>query len=159
MGLGFDSSLEQRPYSAPTVFNYYEPDFQNPGALQTANLFSPEFQILNESSITRMNDTIQNLIVNWYVTSNTCATTPTRACIPFAPFVSMLQTANASTYAQLVDELNIRMMYGSMTANMRTVLINMLTAQAAPTTDANRIDRIRQVLRVIIVSPEFAVQR
>jgi len=158
MALAFDSSLSQRPYNANTVFNFYEPDYQNPGAIQNANLFSPEFQILNESSITRMNDTVQNLIVNWYVGSGTCATV-TRVCVPFAPYVAMIQTANATTYGQLVDELNVRTMYGSMSANMRTVLINMLTSQAAPTTDAQRISRIQQVLRVIIVSPEFAVQR
>ncbi len=159
MGLGFDTTLSQRPYNSPTVFNFFEPDYQNPGALQTANLYSPEFQILNESSITRMNDTLQNLVANWYVGATTCTNNPTFACISLAPFVSMLQTANATTYGELIDELNIRLMYGSMSAGMRTVLIGMLTAQTAPTTDANRIDRIRQVLRVIIVSPEFAVQR
>jgi hypothetical protein len=159
MALGFDTSLGQRPYNAPTVFNFYEPDYQNPGALQAANLYSPEFQILNESSITRMNDTAQNLVANWYVGSTTCNTL-TRACVPFAPYVAILQQpGNATTYGQLIDELNIRLMYGSMTANMRTVLVNMLTSQAAPTTDANRIQRIQQVLRVMIVSPEFAVQR
>lgn len=159
MSLGFDSSLGQRPYNSPTVFNFFEPDFQNPGALQTANLYSPEFQILNESSITRMNDTIQNLIANWYVGSTSCNTV-TRPCVPFAPYVAILQQpGNATTYGQLVDELNLRLMAGAMSANMRSVLVNMLTSQAAPTTDATRISRIQQVLRVIIVSPEFAVQR
>jgi uncharacterized protein (DUF1800 family) len=162
MGLGFNSSFNQRPYNSPTVFNFFEPDYQNPGALQLANLYSPEFQILNESSITGMNDTIQSLIANWYVGSTSCtgsASNLSRPCIPFAPYVAMLQTANATTYAQLVDELNLRTMYGSMSANMRTVLIAMLTGQTAPTTDATRITRIQQVLRVIIASPEFAVQR
>ena len=159
MGMGFDSSLEQRPYSSPTVFNFYEPDYQNPGTLQNANLFSPEFQILNESSITRMNNTLQNVIVNWYVGSNTCNTTPTRACVPLAPYVAMLQTANPTTFGQVADELNIRLMYGGMSSNMRTVLINMMNAAPAATTDAIRLDKVRQALRVIILSPEFAVQR
>lgn len=160
MSLGFDSSFNQRAYSSPTVFNFYEPDYQNPGTLQTANLFTPEFQILNESTITRMNDTIQDRVSNWYVGSNNCNTTLTRPCVQFAPYVTILQqTGNATTYGQLVDELNLRLMYGSMSANMRTVLVNMLTSQAAPTTDALRISRIQQLLRVIVVSPEFAVQQ
>ena len=160
MGLGFDSSFNQRAYSSPTVFNFYEPDYQNPGALQTANLYTPEFQILNESTITRMNDTIQNLGSNWYVGSSNCTNSPTRPCVPFAPYVTILQqTGNATTYGQLIDELNIRLMYGSMSASMRGVLVNMLTSQAAPTTDATRISRIQQLLRVIVVSPEFAVQQ
>lgn len=159
MSMGFDSSFNQRPYNSPTVFNFYEPDYQNPGTIQTANLYSPEFQILNESSITRMNDTIQNLIANWYVGSSSCSTV-TRPCVPFANYVAILQQpGNATTYGQLIDEFNIRLMYGAMSATMRTTLVNMLLAQSAPTTDATRIQRIQQVLRVIIVSPEFAVQK
>ena len=159
MSMGFDSSFNQRPYNSPTVFNFYEPDYQNPGTIQAANLYSPEFQILNESSITRMNDTIQNLISNWYIGSTSCATV-TRPCVPFGYYVGILQQAgNATTYGQLIDEFNIRLMYGAMSANMRTTLVNMLLAQSAPTTDTTRIQRIQQVLRVIIVSPEFAVQK
>ena len=107
-----------------------------------------------------MNDTIQNLGSNWYVGSSNCTNSPTRPCVPFAPYVTILQqTGNATTYGQLIDELNIRLMYGSMSASMRGVLVNMLTSQAAPTTDATRISRIQQLLRVIVVSPEFAVQQ
>ena len=159
MSLGFDSSFSQRPFNSPTVFNFYEPDYQNPGALQTANLYSPEFQILNESTITRMNDTIQNRIATWYVGSSSCNTV-TRPCVPFDPYLAILQQpGNATTYGQLIDEFNIRLMYGAMSSNMRNVLVNMLTSQSAPTTDSTRIQRIQQVLRVIIVSPEFAVQK
>jgi uncharacterized protein (DUF1800 family) len=163
MSLGFDSSFSQRPYNAPTVFNFYEPDYQNPGALQTANLYSPEFQILNESTITRMNDTIQSRIAGggWYIATGTATcSAATRACVLLDPYLAIMQQpGNATTYGQLIDELNLRLMYGSMTANMRSVLVTMLTSQTAPTTDANRVARILQVLRVMIVSPEFAVQR
>jgi len=159
MLLGFDSSLSQRPYNSPTVFNFYEPDFRNPGAIQSANLYSPEFQILNESTITRMNDTIQNLTANYYVGSSNCNTV-TRPCIPFAPYLTIMQQpGNATTYGQLIDEFNRRLMSGAMTASMRSVLVTMLTSQTAPTTDSTRISRIQQVLRVIVVSPEFAVQK
>ncbi|HET7844183.1 MAG TPA: DUF1800 family protein, partial [Xanthomonadales bacterium] len=39
----------QRPHGAPSVFNFYEPDYQQPGAIATAGLYSPEFQIINEN--------------------------------------------------------------------------------------------------------------
>jgi uncharacterized protein (DUF1800 family) len=167
MSLGFDSSFGQRPYTAPNVFNFYEPDYQNPGALQAANLYSPEFQILNESTITRMNDTIQDRITgnngsttSYYNATGVASCSPaTQPCVQYDPYVQLIQTPNATTYGQLIDELNLRLMYGSMSANMRGVLVNMLTAQTAPTTNAVRVTRIRQLLRVMIVSPEFAVQR
>ena len=163
MSLGFDSSFNQRAYSSPTVFNFYEPDYQNPGALQTANLYAPEFQILNESSITRMNDTIQSRVAGggWYIATGTATCSgATRACVVLDPYLAIMQQpGNATTYGQMIDELNLRLMYGAMSANMRSVLVTMLTSQTAPTTDANRVARILQVLRVIIVSPEFAVQQ
>lgn len=161
--LGFtNSDFGQRPYSANTVFNFYEPDYQQPGAIATANLYSPEFQILNESTVTRMNNTLRDRITgsNYYsVTGVASCTDLTRPCVPLDPYVQMIQTANATTYGQLVDELNIRVMGGSMSTAMRTVLVNMLTAAGATTTNAQRTERVREVLRVIIASPEFAVQK
>src|SRR4029079_8939132 len=41
----------QRPLGAPTVFNFYEPDYQQPGSIASANLYSPELEIVNESSV------------------------------------------------------------------------------------------------------------
>lgn len=156
--IGFSGEFGQRPYGSPSVFNFYEPDYQQPGPIQTQNLYSPEFQILNESSVSRMNNLLRSRAVDWYVgASGMQATWP---LVSFAPYLQIMQQpGNATTYGQLIDELNIRLMYGSMSTAMRTTLVNMLTAQTAPTTDANRIDRIRQALRVIIFSPEFAVQK
>ncbi len=157
MTLGFNGDFEQRPMSAPTVFNFYEPDFQAPGPIQNANLFSPEFQILTETTVTRMNNTIRSRIVDYYLGAN--GQPATRPLVDYTRLITIINTANASTYGQLVDELNLRLMYGSMSSSMRSTLITMLTSQSAPTTDANRIDRIRQLLRVILLSPEFAVQK
>lgn len=162
MSLGFDGSFGQRPYNSPTVFNFYEPDYQNPGALQTAGLYSPEFQILNESSVSRMNNTIQNRIADtgWFTVAGiyTCGAA-TRPCVQLDTYFNMILTANATTYGQMIDELNLRLMYGAMSAGMRSTLLNMLTSQATPTTNDQRRDRVRDVLRVIMMSPEFAVQR
>lgn len=157
MTLGFTGDFEQRPMSSPTVFNFFEPDYQAPGPIQAANLFSPEFQILTETTVTRMNNTIRSRIVDYYLGSNNPP--PTRPLVDYTPLIAIIATANATTYGQLIDELNLRMMYGSMSTSMRSTLLTMLTSQSAPTTDANRIDRIRQLLRVILFSPEFAVQK
>jgi hypothetical protein len=157
MTLGYNGDFEQRPMSAPTVFNFFEPDYQAPGPIQNANLYSPEFQILTETTVTRMNNTIRSRIVDYYLGSNNPP--PTRPLVNYSRLITIITPANASTYGQLVDELNLRLMYGSMSSSMRSTLITMLTSQSTPTTDANRIDRIRQLLRVILFSPEFAVQK
>jgi uncharacterized protein (DUF1800 family) len=42
-----DGDFIQRPLSAPSVFNFYSPDYRPAGAARTANLASPELQITN----------------------------------------------------------------------------------------------------------------
>ncbi len=44
---GLDGDFLQRPLSAPSVFNFYSPDYRPPGAARDANLVSPELQIIN----------------------------------------------------------------------------------------------------------------
>ncbi len=42
-----DADVLQRPLSAPSVFNFYSPDYRPPGPLTDASLVSPELQIIN----------------------------------------------------------------------------------------------------------------
>ncbi|MBC8039023.1 MAG: DUF1800 family protein, partial [Opitutaceae bacterium] len=42
-----DGDFLQRPLSAPSVFNFYSPDYRPPGAARDAGLVSPELQITN----------------------------------------------------------------------------------------------------------------
>ncbi|MBX9793174.1 MAG: DUF1800 domain-containing protein, partial [Burkholderiaceae bacterium] len=46
-----DNGLGQSPLLAPSVFNFYSPNFRQPGAIAKAGLYAPEFQITNESTV------------------------------------------------------------------------------------------------------------
>lgn len=46
-----DSVLGQTPMAAPSVFNWYRPDYAPAGAISTAGLDAPEFQIATETSV------------------------------------------------------------------------------------------------------------
>jgi hypothetical protein len=48
-----DADLDQSPLNAATVFNYFLPDFKNPGALASQGLTTPEFQTTAETSVVR----------------------------------------------------------------------------------------------------------
>lgn len=158
MRIGFTfSEFGQRPLSSPTVFNFYEPDYQNPGPLDQANLFSPEFQILNENTVARLQNQIFDLAANRYESLSGLSIISPRVRLDSVALP--LATYNATTQAALIDELNIRLMYGFMSNGMRQTLLNMLAATAAPTTDDGRRQLVRNVLRVIYASPEFAVQK
>ena len=162
MRIGFTfSEFGQRPWSAPTVFNFYEPDYQNPGVLQQLGLFAPEFQILNENTISRTNNQVFDLGANRYSgRSDLVAGTTTSPRVNLDSLAAPLSVYSATTQAALVDEINVRLMYGFMSNAMRQTLLTMLATTPAPanTDDARRI-AVRDVLRVVYASPEFAIQK
>ena len=46
-----DEGLGQSPLLAPSVFNFFSPNYRHPGALAAAGLVAPEFQITTETSM------------------------------------------------------------------------------------------------------------
>ena len=62
----FLGSYGQGPLESPTVFNFYVPDFQQPGTFANANLYSPEFQILSEATTYFTGDSYYNFTEGAY---------------------------------------------------------------------------------------------
>jgi len=83
-------TYQQRPQGAPSVFNFYEPDYRQPGAVTDAGLFSPEFQIIHEvTSVSAANDLYTRICSGYGGGNNNCSsgalTLPTdRAYFPTA---------------------------------------------------------------------------
>lgn len=166
----------QRPLGAPTVFNFYQPDFQQPGPIAAANLYSPELQIVNETTaINSANDLFGRLCAG-YGGGNDCggafaATAPTdRNYFPPAALDAL-----PSDPVQLIEELNIRLMGGAMTGTMnpagacfsgvgtgmKGALYFMLRCQMSNfgVTATERQRRALYLAHLIAISPEFGVQR
>ncbi|UXI66740.1 DUF1800 domain-containing protein [Tahibacter amnicola] len=137
----------QKPLSAPTVFNFYEPDYQPPGPLAEAHLFAPEFQIINESTTYSISNSLARYSFESYVGMSS----------PPAdrPLLNLTALAAIATPAAMVEDANQRMMYGAMSANMKTALTNMLTFMNG----ANNLEKARSLVQLIAMSPEYATQR
>jgi hypothetical protein len=131
------------------VFNCYEPDYQQPGPFANSGLYAPEFQITNEGSTY----TTGNKLADYsrYAHLGMTGTPPTDR--PLLD-LSALTALNANA-AAMVDEANLRMLYGTMSTNMRNTLLTMLTDQSASTAD----ERAWSLVYVISLSPEYATQR
>ncbi|WP_425511259.1 DUF1800 family protein [Pseudomarimonas salicorniae] len=123
----------QRPLGAPTVFNFYEPDYQDPGvnASRAADdkLFTPELQIINEASaVLTANDLYTQICAGW---GNNChsrmTSVPTgNAYFPAAvldalPGANCGTTCSASQDAQLIDALDVRLFGGTMSGTLGDV--------------------------------------
>jgi hypothetical protein len=55
----------------------------------------------------------------------------------------------------LVDSLNVLLMSGQMSANMRSIVINAVTQIPA----ANTLERAQTAVHLIVTSPEFVIQK
>lgn len=142
------TGMAQIPFRSPTVFNYYPPDFVVPGTA----LLGPEFALMTTgTSISRAN------FINRFVFTSIPVAVSTDAPQGTSLDFSDLQAISAadSTGNLLVDELNRRLLYGTMTAAMRTQVLNAVTAVSSTDT----LGRVRQAVYLIGTSSQYQVQR
>jgi uncharacterized protein (DUF1800 family) len=137
----------QRPLGAPSVFNFYLPDYLPPGELADAGLFGPEFQILNESTVVSAANDL-TFRANAYVGN------PDNDDTTIAIDLSALMLL-ATTPPALVAQLDHDLMYGSMSTAMTATLTGMVTTLPP----ANPTGRVVGALQVLLASPEFAIQK
>jgi uncharacterized protein (DUF1800 family) len=160
-----DKAFGQRAYAARSVFNFYRPDYQQPGKIRNTNLNSPEFQILNESMIMAQTSELSRSIF-WRDTPHEWLE-PTFEEIDIFP--SRLHIDNersvAANPAELLDRLNLLLMAGQMSSRMYDLLLTHLkTYPVDPTWGAEgqmwaRDTLIYEAIFFIVASPEYAFQR
>jgi uncharacterized protein (DUF1800 family) len=138
----------QRPLGAPTVFNFWEPDFQPPGALADAGLYAPEFQVIHEGSTFSITNSLYTFSWNSYVGMSS---PPVDRPLLDLAYLQSLAADNGA----MVELANQRMLYGSMSIAMRTTLVNTLTFMSG--VSAN--EKARTLVYLVALSPEYAVQR
>lgn len=141
----------QAVLSSPTVFNFFLPNYQLPGELASLGLYAPEFQITTDTYITRMTNEIGAKIFWAWQGSNTGTWNPVKVDLN-----RDMQIAHDS--AALVDRYNLLFMGGSMSAQMRTLLINHLNGMGSSNTEQRR-QRVQDALWLILTSPEYMVEK
>ncbi len=139
----------QRPLGADSVFNFYQPDYSQPGVVAGAGLYSPEFQILNESTITSSGNNFYTNSLNGYIGMNNAPTN--RPLLDLSPLIAF-----GKNYTGMVDEANRRMLNGSMSATMREALVDMAENMDSSNTTAQKA---ASIVYLVALSPEYAVQR
>jgi uncharacterized protein (DUF1800 family) len=138
----------EAPLRAPSVFNFFAPDYLPPGPLLDAGLVAPEFQITTETRITSTtNRFYECTFEGWYGYPNPKSDT---ALVMINPEMALADDPPA-----LVEHLNLLLMSGQMSPEMKTIVESMVTD-----TDANDPrQRVLEALYLIATSPEFAVQK
>jgi uncharacterized protein (DUF1800 family) len=144
-----DEGLNQSPLLSPSVFNFFSPDYRQPGALAAAGLVAPEFQITTETSMVGALNFFGRLARDGAYGSG-----ETRLTLDLAEL-----SALAADPAALADRLSLLLLCGSMSESLRANLITTLAAMPVPKTGGALNDRVKAALILIALSPEFAIQK
>lgn len=142
------SSFGQGPLESPTVFNFYEPDYQQPGPFADHDRYSPELQILSEASAYSTANAYYNFSAKAYQGMSNPPTD--RPLIDLSAL-----TANSTNPAAMVATIDKSLLYGTMSAGMKSTLTGMLTNLNG----ASAAEKAWSAIYVTMLSPEFATQR
>ncbi len=140
-----EGTLGQFPLGAGSVFNFYSPDYQPAGPIATAGLFGPEFQILNSVFAVTTPNGMNTLI----------QTGAGRFKLNLAA-----QEALAADPAALLDNLNLMLTHGTMSAETRTAILTAvqgITAAMVPSGSTLNLTRAQLAVYLVILSPDFAI--
>ncbi len=138
------NSFDEAAYYSPTVFNFFEPDYESPGAIAAAGLRSPEFEITTETTTIATANYLRNAIYG------SVGPSTDKITLNVSTEISL-----ASNPTNLVDHLNSVLLEGSMSSAMRNTLINAIGQIPAN----NPTERAKTAIYLVINSPEFAIER
>ena len=139
------ATMGQYPLSAPSVFNFYAPDYEPPGPIGVAGLVGPEFQILNSVFAITLPNAVYTLL----------QTGAGRFQLNIAE-----QEALAATPAALVDNVNLLLTHGTMSTETRAAIqqaVERVTSGMVPSGSNLNQTRVRLAIYLTATSPDFAV--
>ncbi|QJR15187.1 DUF1800 family protein [Usitatibacter palustris] len=149
-----DEGLNQSPLLSPSVFNFFSPNYRQPGPLSAANLVAPEFQITTETSMVGTLNFFARLVKNGSYGSGDTKLT-----------MDLTQlNALAGSPGALADHLSLLFMNGAMSEALRTTMVITLSTMPMPATKtgdsgATITDRVKAALMLVALSPDYVIQK
>lgn len=142
------STFGQAAYRAPSVFNFYFPNYATP-ALMQESLVSPEMQISSHDGLTR----VTNFLFDAVLDGNNAHGSPDWIW----PRIDVSEAvAVADDVGALLNLIDLRLCGGTMGPDMRATLSEHLVGLPAGT---SQVDRALEAIAMTVASPQFSVQR
>ena len=145
-------SLGQNPLRAPSVFNYYHPDYSPSGPLGTAQLFGPEFEITNSATLSGFMDFSKYGIIGGF---NSSGSDPNKWIKPnYDAYIAL-----ANDPAAMVDALSVTLLSAGISGQFRTQLIDIVTKLTDSNATTQATERFKTALWLMFSSPEYSIQK
>ncbi|MCG7519955.1 DUF1800 family protein [Ruegeria sp. Ofav3-42] len=155
LGDDIQEALQMHPMSAPTVFNFYKPDFTPHGDLQKMGLRAPEFELHTAATSVAYVNTIYYWFFGGYLplVSNQIGSGPEQMMVmEFDPDTLWANTKNALRF-DLSEEIKIAQNRGR-----HDELIDRISVLLTGQTNAAARKRIKQAYVQYADNPEWVVQ-
>jgi uncharacterized protein (DUF1800 family) len=143
-----DYGLGQSPLLAPSVFNFYSPDFKQSGPLAQAGLVAPEFQITTDATTAGSMAFLLGVIREGGYKGN--GVEANRIALDFPAWEGVSNDA-----ATLIERINLLFMNNGMTSSTRTSMMRAINSYDVRL----KTDRIKVALSLAMIAPEFVIQR
>ncbi|MDB4224535.1 DUF1800 domain-containing protein [Granulosicoccus sp.] len=143
------NDLSQSPLNSPSVFNFFRPDFSQPGEISSRGLNSPEFQLLDESSIITITSRV--LASTVWAHNQKDDVDERQLSIDISNEVAMESDTDA-----LLDHLDLLLLGGRMTDELRSEVIALMNERDYRGGDAQRVV---EAIYLIASSPEATIQK
>ncbi len=140
-----DNALGQSPLLAPSVFNFFSPDFKSPGDIATAGMNAPEFQSTTETTVVGALNFFARLIKD-----GGYGYKDNQLKLEFSLFDDVAGDAGA-----LIDKINLIFMNQGISAATRTSMMRAINSIDVK----SKTERIRAALILTAVAPEFVIQK
>lgn len=158
-GWGTENNLHQFLFNAPSVFNFFSPDYRPPGVMSAAELAGPEFQLLNSyTAISTINHWYSRIEWNYVIDLPDPEQEINGQTFDLdqpQPDLSYELTL-ANDIDALLDHLDLLLTYGSMSAEMRAIIYTAVSGYAAANADDS--DVVEFAIFLFMLCPEYAIQ-
>lgn len=155
--------VEQKPFTSPSVFNFFQNDYQPIGPVDSLDLVAPEFQITNTQSVTGF----INGLYRWVIEDNPADERDLFGGEDndgYADEISELDVsdeillADDSHLHMLVDRLNLILAQGRLSSDAEDTIIDAL--KVFEQGDPEDLDlRARIAIYLVMCSPEYLINR
>ncbi len=139
-------TLVQVPGRAPSVFNFFEPNYSPPGSsLQAKALCAPEFQIVNEVSVISLINFFASILYN----------APSNTQFDYGQFLDV-----SDKPTELIGMLNLILANESLSQPTVSLMVQTIELLPKPAVgNTNALLRVKVAILMVLASPEYLIQK
>lgn len=157
------TGLNQAPFQAPSVFNFYRPGYRPSGsATARLNKVAPELQIADETSLAGQARFFETLIwagIGEHVPQPPGRLHPADVKLDYQRSPDAPALVAAEKAEDLVELVNQRLLMGLMSTSLRTQIEDAVKQVGTlPLSTDDRQRRVWTALLLVVMSPEFMVE-